>query len=236
MYINFWYPIALSDEVTNEAPKLVRIMELNFVAFRTVDASIAVVIASLLPITVAIAGWAFLRERLSGLAIAGLALGLVGAGVVLADRLGNGADTFGIAMCILGVLALTVATLMVRTLAASGAVMWMVGLQMLVGAVALTPFAVALETWDVRFTAPMLIAFAYTTLFPGIVATWLWFKLLGEIGATKAAAFHFLNPFFGVVVAWVFLSEQITRADLVGVAFIMVAILAVQLSKVRQAV
>ena len=34
MYINFWYPVALCDEVTNEAPLKIQIMGLNFVAFR----------------------------------------------------------------------------------------------------------------------------------------------------------------------------------------------------------
>jgi len=34
MYINFWYPIALSDEITNEAPLKVRLLMHNFVAFR----------------------------------------------------------------------------------------------------------------------------------------------------------------------------------------------------------
>lgn len=34
MYINFWYPIALSKEVTNEEPLHVQIMDFNFVAFR----------------------------------------------------------------------------------------------------------------------------------------------------------------------------------------------------------
>jgi phenylpropionate dioxygenase-like ring-hydroxylating dioxygenase large terminal subunit len=34
MYINFWYPIAESDEVTNEAPVRARILGLDFVAFR----------------------------------------------------------------------------------------------------------------------------------------------------------------------------------------------------------
>lgn len=34
MYINFWYPVALSDEVTNDKPLKVRILGLNFVAFR----------------------------------------------------------------------------------------------------------------------------------------------------------------------------------------------------------
>ena len=34
MYINFWYPIALSTEITNEKPLAVKIMSLDFVAFR----------------------------------------------------------------------------------------------------------------------------------------------------------------------------------------------------------
>ena len=34
MYINFWYPVARSTEITNEAPLRTRIMSLDFVAFR----------------------------------------------------------------------------------------------------------------------------------------------------------------------------------------------------------
>jgi len=37
MYINFWYPIALSSEITNEKPLGVQIMSLNFVAFRDTE-------------------------------------------------------------------------------------------------------------------------------------------------------------------------------------------------------
>ena len=39
MYINFWYPIALSGEITNEEPLAVQIMSLNFVAFRDTEGS-----------------------------------------------------------------------------------------------------------------------------------------------------------------------------------------------------
>ncbi|MGI9343064.1 MAG: Rieske 2Fe-2S domain-containing protein [Gammaproteobacteria bacterium] len=37
MYINFWYPIALSDEVKNDEPLQVQILGLPFVAFRDTD-------------------------------------------------------------------------------------------------------------------------------------------------------------------------------------------------------
>ena len=34
MYINFWYPVATSEQVTNERPWRARILSLDFVAFR----------------------------------------------------------------------------------------------------------------------------------------------------------------------------------------------------------
>ena len=34
MYINFWYPVAKSEEITTQKPLKVEILSLNFVAFR----------------------------------------------------------------------------------------------------------------------------------------------------------------------------------------------------------
>jgi drug/metabolite transporter (DMT)-like permease len=75
------------------------------------------------------------------------------------------------------------------------------------------------------------VAFIYTTLVPGLVATWVWFTLVGRIGAVKASTFHFLNPFLGVAIAAVLLGERIGMLDVVGVVVIAGGILAVQLSK-----
>ena len=66
-----------------------------------------------------------------------------------------------------------------------------------------------------------------------MLATWIWFKLVGRIGAVKAATFHFLNPFFGVAIAAMVLHERLGPLDLLGVAVIAGGILAVQLSKQR---
>jgi drug/metabolite transporter (DMT)-like permease len=80
--------------------------------------------------------------------------------------------------------------------------------------------------------SPRLIgAFAYTTLVPGVLATWVWFRLVARIGAVKASTFHFLNPFFGVAVAAALLNERVGPLDLLGVAVIAGGILAVQMSR-----
>jgi drug/metabolite transporter (DMT)-like permease len=66
---------------------------------------------------------------------------------------------------------------------------------------------------------------------PGVIGTVLWFFLVDRIGAVKAATFHFLNPFFGVLVATILLSESLGFYDVVGVVIVTFGILAVQLSK-----
>ncbi len=146
-------------------------------------------------------------------------------------RLGRGADVQGLVLCGLGVLALAVATLAVRG-ASDGGNLWMVvGMQMLVGSAALLPASALLETWVVNWTTPMLLAFTYTTLVPGLAATMVWFVLVGRIGATRASTFHFLNPFLGVAIAALLLGETVTGRDVFGVAVIMLGILAVQISR-----
>ena len=146
-------------------------------------------------------------------------------------RLGAGADPVGLALCFGALLALSVATLLVRGASAGGDLWVIVGLQMLVGSALLFPFALAFETWSVDWSAPLALAFLYTILFPGLAATMIWFVLVRRIGATRAATFHFLNPFFGVATAALILGEAVTARDLLGVAIIMAGILAVQLSR-----
>lgn len=204
---------------------------LNFLAVQTVEASVAVVIASLLPIAVAGLGWAVFGERLAPLAVTGLVAGVAGVLVIMAGRLSAGADPLGVAYCVGGLLALAVATLTVRGASARGNLWMIVGLQMLVGSAILLPLSWLLETWEVRWTAPMVAAFWYTVLVPGLAATMIWFVLVGRIGATRAATFHFLNPFLGVAIAAGVLGEAVGLRDLVGVAVVMAGILAVQLSR-----
>lgn len=203
----------------------------NFMAMQWIEASLAAIIASLLPLIVAAASWIFLGERLSKIGIAGLIAGTIGVVIIMGTRLSGGADLFGIMLCFIGVAALTLATLLVRGISTSGNVLMIVGLQMLVGSAVLFPASVFLETFHVEWTWQLITAFTYTILFPGLAATLIWFLLVGRVGATKAASFHFLNPFLGVAIAALVISESLTAQDLLGVAIIMGGVFAVQMGR-----
>jgi drug/metabolite transporter (DMT)-like permease len=204
---------------------------LNFVALQTIEASLAAIIASTMPLLVAIAGWLFMGQRVRPLGITGLIAGVVGVTLIMGARLQGGVDMFGLFLCAIAVVSLTIATLAVMGASSGGNVLMIVGMQMLVGSVMLWGPALALETFDVTWNWQLIVAFIYTTLVPGLLATWVWFNLVGRLGAVKASTFHFLNPFLGVVIAAVLLGERLGWVDVIGVVIIAGGILAVQVSK-----
>lgn len=204
---------------------------LNFVAMQTVEASLASIIASSLPLLVGLIGWLVFRERIRPLGIIGLVAGFAGVGLIMGVRLQGGVDGYGVALCVIGAFSLAIATLAVRGASSGGNILMIVGLQMLVGSAVLFFPAMLFETLEVTWSWQLIAAFIYTTLVPGLIATVTWFYLVGRIGAVKASTFHFLNPFFGVAVAAILLGERLGATDIIGVVIIMGAILAVNLSK-----
>ncbi|WP_138935831.1 DMT family transporter [Roseovarius arcticus] len=204
---------------------------LYFVAMQTIEASLAAIIASTMPLLVALASWMFLGERLKPLALFGLFAGFTGVALVMGTRFSGGVDLYGLTLCIIGAAALAVATLSVKGATSGGNFMMVVGLQMLIGGAILSVVAFATETLIVEWSWTLIAAFVWTLLVPGLGATLLWFKLVQRITATRAATFHFLNPFLGVAIAAAVLGEALHPTDLIGVAIIMAGILAVQLSR-----
>ncbi len=201
-----------------------------FVAMQGVEASLAAIMASTMPLIAAGANRA-MGETLRPLAVAGLVAGFAGVALIMGTRLSGGAPLWGVALCVAGVVALAVATLSVRGTASGGNVLMIVGLQMLVGAAALVVPATLAGWAPVTVTPRLAAAFVYTLLVPGLAATVVWFVLVNRVGATRAAVFHFLNPVFGVALAALVLGEAVRWTDAVGVAVVTAGILAVQVAR-----
>ena len=206
----------------------------NFVAMQWIEASLAAIIASSLPLIVAFLSWAVFGKKTGWIGIAGLAAGFLGVAMIMESRLGGGLDLVGALMCVAGALALAIATLTVKTASGGGNLMMVIGQQMLVGCAITAIPAMIFESPSMNWSWQFGAAFAYTTIMPGLVATWMWFKLVNRVGPTRASSFHFLNPFFGVAVAAVLLGETFGLRDLTGVVIITAGILAVQFEPPRQ--
>ncbi|MDO5605394.1 MAG: DMT family transporter [Paracoccus sp. (in: a-proteobacteria)] len=206
---------------------------LNWVAMQTVEASAAAIIASMMPLLVALSGWLWLGERPRPAAMLGLIMGVIGVAIVMSVRLRHGLDPLGTVLCVLAAVALTLATLVVRGTGGSRNMLMIVALQMAVGSAALALPAAFME-WGmpIDWSWRLVLAFLYTVAAPGLAATFIWFLLVNRIGAVRAATFHFLSPIFGVTIAALLLDERFGISDVVGAGIVAAGILLVQLSKV----
>lgn len=207
---------------------------LNWVAMQWVEASAASIIASTMPLLVALLGWMAFRERLRPLAVAGLVTGFAGVAIIMGVRLEHGLNIPGAILCVLGAIALAVATLAVRGTTGGRNLFMIVALQMLVGAAVLVPFAVALE-WGapVTLNGPVIAGIAYSVLAPGLLATWIWMLLVQRVGAVRAATYHFLSPLFGVAMAAALLNERFGWSDVIGACVVAAGILMVQRARLE---
>tara|TARA_B100000029_G_scaffold387898_1_gene383949 strand:- start:184 stop:1044 length:861 start_codon:yes stop_codon:yes gene_type:complete len=204
---------------------------LNFVALQWIDASMAAIIASMLPLVVAAISWIFFIEKPGVIGVLGLVAGMAGVLLIMIDRTGDQTKLLGFLLCSVALLALAGATLLLGNFFRSNKnILMIVGLQMFVGFIFLLPLTILFEKWLINWSMIFILSFIYQILMPGVLGTLIWFLLVKRIGATKSAAFHFLNPFFGVLIAAAILAEKISLKDGIAVVIIMSGILAVQIS------
>ena len=224
---NEWHSLCLFGLCQNSI-----YLGLNFKAMENIDAFLAVIIASLLPVFVSILAWTMRIEKLNSIGILGLVLGIVGCWSILYDKLLVKTNITGLILCIIGVLALAAATLLLKnTISKKNQILKIVSLQMLVGGAPLLVVSYFFEAWFIDISLQFSIAFIYTCLFPGLVATMLWFLLVNEVGPVRAATFHFLNPPTGTIIAWLILGEFINKKELIGIVLLVFSIILINTSK-----
>ena len=194
---------------------------LIFLALTKIDANVSVIIASILPLTVAFFSWILFKAKMSLVGLCGLIVGLFGVLLIMLQRVEREYEMLGITLCLLGLLATTFSTLIITKININKSnILIVVGLQMLAGSIFLLPLSYFFEVWTVSFSITFLFTFLYIAAFPGIIGPVIWFYLQKEIGAVKYSSFHFLVPFFGIGISYYLLGETLTLTDILGVFII----------------
>ena len=202
---------------------------LNFYAMSEIDAYLAVIVASLLPVFVTLITYVMKLEKIQFLSIFGIITGFIGCWIILSPKINIGFDFYGIILCLIAVIALAIGTLIIKNgVSKEEQILPIVSIQMLVGGLPLFILSFFFENWIINFSSTFIIAFFYTCFFPGLLATIIWFKIVKKIGAIMASSFHFLNPPTGVLLAYFILNEKIQRIDIFGILIISISLLIIQ--------
>lgn len=99
--------------------------------------------------------------------------------------------------------------------------------QMLIGGVALGVVALAVPQRHLVWSPPFIAALAYAAVLASSVAWWLWSVVLQRLSTTVASVSSLGVPIVSVLLAWLILHEQPSATELVGIALVLLALLAV---------
>jgi drug/metabolite transporter (DMT)-like permease len=194
----------------------------------TLPASYLVILNTALPLFGAIASALWLSEPLDAPKIAGLIAGA--AGVLLVSRAGPVVPDAAFAVAVVAslgaVLCYALAGVWIKRRGRALPPIAMAGWSQLLGGLALLPIAVTSPVHG-PITAMIVINVLLLALVCSAVAYVLYFRLIADVGPTRAMTVTFLMPAFGMLWGWLFLDETITLPMLAGTALIVTGTAAV---------
>ncbi|GAB2181111.1 DMT family transporter [Denitratisoma sp. agr-D3] len=191
-------------------------------------AGVTSLVVGLQPLLTAVgAGW-LLKESVSRRQWLGLALGLLGAGLVLSGRISAGFNLSGVVPAFFALLGITAGTLYQKRFCPrfdwrTGAVA-----QFLPAAAVTLVVAAFTEHFRIDFTPPFLFALGWLVLVLSVGAISLLNMLLRAGSAVNVASLFYLTPASTAAIAWLLFDEVLSPLALLGMA---VAIWGVYLSR-----
>lgn len=198
-----------------------------WLGMRTVSGGLATIIASLTPVLVAVLAVPVLGERMTPRKLMGLTLGFIGAAFVVRNRvMVTGEDPWGIGLIAVGMVAMTMGTLLYKRIAPHVDLVVSVGTQQLgAGLALLICGSIAGERLRQFDVSPMLfLTMGWFIFVISIGAFLLWFFLLRRGTASSASSLHFLMPPLGLLMSWAALGEPLHPLDLLGVVPVAIGI------------
>ena len=189
---------------------------------RGLPAGIAALVGSLQPLlTAAIAG-PMLGESVSGRRWAGIGLGFLGAGLVLAPKLGavdaSGIPPAALGVCLAAMVAMTLGTLWQKRTAGGADLLANATIQFLGASLLMVPVALAAGAWRFEVGAPLAIGFAWSVLGNSVAGILLLMALIRAGAVAGVASLFFLVPPVSAVMAYLLFGEALTFLQIAGMA------------------
>ncbi|SDN52496.1 Uncharacterized membrane protein [Fictibacillus solisalsi] len=182
------------------------------------------------PVLLGIFCWIWLGESMYGLKIIGLFLGFAGVAIISASGFTGEISVIGIILALGSAIGWGLGTVYVKKAGDRVDAIWMVTIQLLIGGIFLLGAGTGFESWSmIKWETPFIINLAFISTFV-IAFGWLaFFTLVGSGEASKVGSFTFLIPLIAILCSSFLLHESITLNLVVGLLFIVVSIIFVNM-------
>ena len=203
-----------------------------------VTSAVASVTIGLSPVLTTVFARAFLpSERLTVLGVAGLLVGLVGAGVLAAPDPSNlaGGGTVAKLLVLLAAASFALGSVLTRALDANMRVETMEAWSMLLGAALIHAVALGLgeSMADIRWTVEALLALGYLAVVASGLGFLIYFDLLDRLGPVEINLVSYVAPVFAAFSGWLVLNEGLSVTTVVGFLLICCGFVLVKRTAIR---
>lgn len=189
------------------------------------SAGLVALIVGMQPVLTAFAAASFLGEHVSKRQWTGLALGVIGVALAVAQKFSlTGFSIAGFAMSVLGLVSITAGTLYQKR--HGGAFDLRTGsvIQFVAAALVTAPFALVLEDLHVTWAPQFLLALAWLVIVLSIGAISLLALLIRRGEATRIASLFYLVPPTTAAMAYVFFGETFSGPAAIGFVLAMTGV------------
>lgn len=182
-----------------------------------VSAGVSALIVGTMPLFTALGASVFLHEKVSGRQWLGLAAGLGGVALVVADRIG-GASLAGLGAVCLALAGITLGTLYQKKYCANADLRTGGFIQLAVASIVALPLALVVEGFEVRWTPMLVLASGWLSIVNSIGAVSLLFLMMRKGEASKVASLFYLIPGTTALMGFAMLGETPGAMTLAGFA------------------
>jgi drug/metabolite transporter (DMT)-like permease len=197
-----------------------------FVAIdRRLPAGLSALVVSLQPVLTSTIANRFLGERVVARQWLGLALGIAGVYLVVADKTVAGeATALGWAAAVCALIGITIGTLYQKRF--GGGIDWRSALviQYASAGVFFATGSLLFETRAIHWTIELVAALAWLVLVLSLGAVWLLYFLIRRAAATRVTSLFYLTPPVTALMAWLLFGERLGALALIGMGICVVGV------------
>ncbi len=196
---------------------------LLFISAYRLPGGVAATVGAIQPLIVLFLSRWLLNSPLSRLSIFAALSGIFGVAILLLTP-SAALDATGIIAGLGGALSMAAGTVLSRHWQPPVSALTFTSWQLTAGGVVLLPFALLLEPALPSLSILNIVGLSYLTLIGGALTYALWFRGLAILGPSSVASLGFLSPMSAVILGWLWLDQQLSPLQLLGMLVILLSV------------
>ncbi|WP_323084456.1 EamA family transporter [Providencia alcalifaciens] len=196
---------------------------LLFISAYRLPGGVAATVGAIQPLIVLFLSRWLLSSPLSSISIFAALSGIFGVAILLLTP-SAALDLTGIIAGLAGAFSMAAGTVLSRRWQPPVSALTFTSWQLTAGGLVFLPFALLLEPALPSLSVLNIAGLSYLTLIGGALTYALWFRGLAILGPSSVASLGFLSPMSAVILGWLWLDQQLSPLQLLGMLVILFSV------------